>query len=101
MALTMMQKMGEMRGKPPEEAKFFWSGGPIELAPRTWFNSLFSGTVAFETDEGIVLVDSGLVQLGPTLAQMLRTKTQAPIHTAIFTQGHVDHLRRRGCPTWG
>ncbi len=91
MALTMMQKMGEMRGKPPEEAKFFWSGGPVELAPRTWFNSLFSGCVAFETDEGIVLVDSGLVQLGPTLAQMLRTKTQAPIHTAIFTQGHVDH----------
>jgi len=91
MALTMMQKMAEMRGKPPEEAKFFWSGGPVELAERTWFNSLFSGTVAFDTDEGIVLVDSGLVQLGPTLAGMLRQKTQAPIHTAIFTQGHVDH----------
>lgn len=91
MAITMMQKMAEMRGKTPEEAKFFWSGGPVQLAERTWFCSLFSGVVAFETDEGIVLVDSGLVQLAPSLAQTLRTVTQAPIHTAIFTQGHVDH----------
>lgn len=91
MAITMMQKMNEMRGASPEDAKFFWSGGPVELAERTWFASLFSGVVAFETDEGIVLVDSGLVQLGPALAATLRTKTSAPIHTAIFTQGHVDH----------
>src|ERR1700726_3229493 len=80
-----------MRGKSPEDAKFFWSGGPIEVAERTWFQSVFSGCTGFETDEGIVLVDSGMVQLGPKLAGLLRQKTQAPIHTAIFTHGHVDH----------
>jgi glyoxylase-like metal-dependent hydrolase (beta-lactamase superfamily II) len=81
----------EMRGRSPEDAKFFWSGGPIEVAARTWFQSRFSGCTAFETDDGIVLVDSGLAPLGPKLAEMLRQKTRAPIHTAIFTQGHVDH----------
>jgi glyoxylase-like metal-dependent hydrolase (beta-lactamase superfamily II) len=79
------------RGRSPEEATFFWTGGPIEVAPRTWFMSRFSGCTAFETDAGIVLVDSGLAALGPKLAALLRTRTRAPIHTAIFTQGHVDH----------
>jgi glyoxylase-like metal-dependent hydrolase (beta-lactamase superfamily II) len=80
-----------MRGRSPEEAKFFWSGGPIAVAARTWFQSVFSGCTGFETDEGIVLVDSGMVQLGPKLAGLLRQRTNAPIHTAIFTHGHVDH----------
>src|SRR5712692_7426869 len=80
-----------MRGKSPEEAKFFWSGGPVEVAERTWFQSRFSGVTAFETGEGIVLVDSGMAPLAPALAALLREKPAAPIHTAIFTHGHVDH----------
>ena len=84
-------KFGEMVGKSPEEAKFFWSGGPVELAKGCWFQSLFSGVTAFDTDEGLVLVDSGMDRLAPQIAATLRTKTQKPIHTAIFTQGHVDH----------
>src|SRR5437016_3390467 len=86
-----LDRFRAMRGKLPEEAKFFWSGGPIEVAPRTWFQSLFSGVIAFETDAGLVLVDSGLAHRGAALAELLRRKTRAPVHTAIFTQGHVDH----------
>src|SRR5215471_20675499 len=71
-----------LRGKSPEEAKFFWSGGPVEVAERTWFQSVFSGCTGFETDEGLVLVDSGLLQLGAKLAALLRQKTGAPVHTA-------------------
>jgi glyoxylase-like metal-dependent hydrolase (beta-lactamase superfamily II) len=91
MAQNPAQKFGTMRDKPPEEAKFFWTGGPIEVAPRTWFASQFSGATAFETDEGLVLVDTGTKQLAPAIAQMLREKTKAPVHTAIYTHGHVDH----------
>lgn len=80
-----------MRGKTPEEAKFFWTGGPVEVAPRTWFASQFSGSCAFETDEGLVLVDTGTRQFAPVLAAMLRQKTKAPVHTAIYTHGHIDH----------
>ncbi len=61
------------------------------MAERTWFQSVFSGCTGFETDEGVVLVDSGMLQLGPKLAALLRQKTGAPIHTAIFTHGYVDH----------
>jgi alkyl sulfatase BDS1-like metallo-beta-lactamase superfamily hydrolase len=86
-----LQKFSEMAGKSADEAKFFWTGGPIEVAPRTWFASVFSGVTAFETDEGLVLIDSGLEQQGQLLAALIREKTSAPVHTAIFTQGHVDH----------
>jgi glyoxylase-like metal-dependent hydrolase (beta-lactamase superfamily II) len=91
MPSTTTERFLAMRGKEPDEAGFFWSGGPIEVAERTFFQSRFSGVTAFETDEGIVLVDSGVAALGPVLAGMLRQKSQAPIHTAIFTHGHVDH----------
>jgi glyoxylase-like metal-dependent hydrolase (beta-lactamase superfamily II) len=84
-------KFQEMAGKPPEEAKFFWTGGPLEVGPRTWFASVFSGVTAFETDEGLVLVDAGMARLAPSLSALLRQKTPAPVHTAIFTHGHVDH----------
>ncbi|HEY4123518.1 MAG TPA: alkyl sulfatase dimerization domain-containing protein [Rhizomicrobium sp.] len=91
MAQNPAAKFGEMRGKSPEEAKFFWTGGPVEVAPRTFFQSQFSGVTGFETDEGLVLVDTGTKQFSPMLAAMLRQKTQAPVHTAIYTHGHIDH----------
>ncbi len=91
MADNPSAKFATMRGKTPEEAKFFWTGGPVEAAPRTWFASQFSGCTAFETDEGLVLVDTGTRQFAPVIAAMLRQKTQAPVHTAIYTHGHIDH----------
>jgi glyoxylase-like metal-dependent hydrolase (beta-lactamase superfamily II) len=91
MADNPAAKFGTMRGKTPEEAKFFWTGGPVLVAERTHFTSQFSGVTAFETDEGLVLVDTGTKQFAPVLAAMLRQKTQAPVHTAIYTHGHVDH----------
>lgn len=89
--ITMKDRLAEARGKSAEEAKFYWSGGPIEVAARTYFQSQFSGVTGFDTDDGVVLVDSGIERLGATLNALLRQKTSSPIHTAIFTQGHVDH----------
>jgi glyoxylase-like metal-dependent hydrolase (beta-lactamase superfamily II) len=91
MTTNPRERFREMSGKSPEEAKFFWSGGPIEVAPRTYFASLFSGVTAFDTDEGLVLVDTGLERLATTLAGLVRTRSEAPVHTAIYTHGHLDH----------
>jgi glyoxylase-like metal-dependent hydrolase (beta-lactamase superfamily II) len=78
-------------GKSPEEAKFYWTGGPVEVAERTYFASMFSGVTAFDTDAGLVLIDSGMARLAPGLAALFRQRTQQPVHTAIYTHGHVDH----------
>lgn len=86
-----ISKFQEYTGKTPEDAKFFWTGGPVEVAPRTWFASIFSGSTTFETDDGLVVVDAGMARLGPGIAALIRQKTQAPVHTAVYTHGHVDH----------
>lgn len=78
-------------GRSPEEATFFWTGGPVEVAKDTYFASMFSGVTVFETGEGLVLVDTGLRRLSPGLAAVLRQVSSAPVHTAIYTHGHVDH----------
>ena len=36
MAQNPAAKFAQMRGKTPEEAKFFWTGGPVMAAERTW-----------------------------------------------------------------
>jgi glyoxylase-like metal-dependent hydrolase (beta-lactamase superfamily II) len=45
----------------------------------------------FETDAGLVLVDTGVEQTSARMAETLREATDAPVHTAIYTHGHLDH----------
>lgn len=63
----------------------------IEITENTHTCSYISNIVAFETNEGIVLVDTGPRDASPHLAERLREKTDAPIHTVIYTHGHLDH----------
>ena len=91
MAYNPLQKLMENCDKPTDEAKFFWTGGPVEVAERTWFQSFMSGCTGFETDDGVVLIDTGTRAAAPSLANKLRSKSALPIHTAVYTHGHVDH----------
>lgn len=63
----------------------------VEVTERTYFVPLFSGVTAFETDDGLVLVDTGLGQLAPHVAAAIREYTDAPVDTVVYTHGHVDH----------
>ena len=85
------ERFQQYAGKSPEDAGFYWTGGPLPVGEGVWFASMFSGVTAFDTTAGVVLVDTGLRSMAPALAQLLRQKLQAPIHTAIYTHGHVDH----------
>jgi glyoxylase-like metal-dependent hydrolase (beta-lactamase superfamily II) len=73
------------------EPTLAWSGGPVEVAERTWFSSFFCSATAFETDEGLLLVDSGTRSIALRLAAAVREVTTVPVHTAVYTHGHVDH----------
>ncbi|MDI3390308.1 alkyl sulfatase dimerization domain-containing protein [Streptomyces sp. B-S-A8] len=75
----------------PQDAKFFWTGGPVEVAADTWFASLGSGVTAFATRGGLVLVDTGARLFAGGIADRIRTRTDLPVHTAIYTHGHIDH----------
>ena len=59
---------------------------------RTWLLRFPIVNVAvFETDEGLVLVDSGYAPAGPALLETLKKLSPKPVHTIIYTHYHADH----------
>ncbi len=50
-----------------------------------------SNAVLFETDDGLVLADTGVAAAGPALLDAIRSVSTAPLHTVIYTHAHVDH----------
>ncbi len=63
-----------------------------EVTERTWLVRMpFVNSVVFETDDGLVLVDTGMAPAGPALLAAIRSVTQEPIHTIVYTHAHIDH----------
>ena len=64
----------------------------VEVADRSWLVRLpIVNSVVFETDDGLVVVDTGMAPGGPAVLQAIRSVSSAPIHTIIDTHAHVDH----------
>ncbi|MBW2289376.1 MAG: MBL fold metallo-hydrolase [Deltaproteobacteria bacterium] len=64
----------------------------VEITDRTWLIRLpIVNVVLFETDAGLVLVDTGMGPAGPAILDAIREVSDAPLHTVIYTHGHVDH----------
>jgi alkyl sulfatase BDS1-like metallo-beta-lactamase superfamily hydrolase len=64
----------------------------IEVTDRSWLVRLpIVNAVVFETDAGLVVVDTGMAPGGPAILEAIRTVSAAPIHTIIYTHAHIDH----------
>jgi alkyl sulfatase BDS1-like metallo-beta-lactamase superfamily hydrolase len=64
----------------------------IEVGPRSYLIRMpIVNAAFFETDAGIVLVDTGMGPAGPAILDAIRSVSDKPIHTIIYTHGHVDH----------
>jgi alkyl sulfatase BDS1-like metallo-beta-lactamase superfamily hydrolase len=55
---------------------------------------LFGNATAVRTDAGLVLVDTGSRETASQTLAALRRWDDSPVHTVIYTHGHIDH-------TWG
>lgn len=60
------------------------------------FIESFSNVVAFRTDDGMVLFDSSSVFTGQGTTASLRAWTDEPVHSLVYTHGHVDHVGGSG-----
>ncbi len=56
----------------------------------------FSHVVAFRTDAGLVLFDASSVFTGKGVTASLRGWADDPIHSLVYTHGHVDHVGGSG-----
>ena len=52
----------------------------------------FSNVVAFTTDAGLTLFDVSHAMAAPSVVKSLRAWSTAPVHTAVYTHGHTDHV---------
>ncbi len=67
-------------------------GQLLEVLPGVAFVSSFSNAIAFDTDEGLVLIDSGGFLNPDYVHGRVRGWSEKPLRYAIYTHGHVDHV---------
>ncbi len=85
----------EVSGEPDGELAvnpFAPRGELVEVGDRTAFVNSFANVSAFETSDGLVSVDSGAAFSAPEIHRMIRGWSEAPLHTTIFSHGHIDHV---------
>ena len=63
-----------------------------ELADGVAIVESFSHAVVVDTEEGLVVFDSSGVQSGEAVAKAIVEWRDKPIHTMVYTHGHVDHV---------
>jgi len=56
------------------------------------FLSAFSNALILQTDDGLVFVDTSSLFHAEPLYRLVRAWTDAPVHTGVYTHGHVDHV---------
>src|SRR4051812_3927585 len=63
-----------------------------EIAPRSAFLSSFANVTALDTDEGLLLVDTGGWHVAPLVFGSVRAWSTKSVHSAVYTHGHIDHV---------
>lgn len=66
-------------------------GRLAEIDDSVTFVASFANVAACRTADGLVLVDTGSAFLARQVHGTLRSWSDAHLHTAVFTHGHVDH----------
>src|SRR5262249_61271516 len=75
----------------PAQASPRFFGPTAEVAPGVLMQAAFVNTYAVTTPAGLVIVDPGFTHTTTTLRDAVRQWSAAPLRTAIYTHGHVDH----------
>ena len=75
----------------PRNTKPRFAGPPQEVAPGVLMHASFSNTYAVKTGVGLLLIDPGLARNSRAVHQAVRAWSDQPLHTAVYTHGHIDH----------
>ena len=60
------------------------------------FMSAFSNVAVIDTAEGLVLIDTSGPFHAARVHECVRAWSDRPLHTAIYTHGHIDHVSGLG-----
>ena len=72
------------------------TGELSELAEGVSIVESFSHVISVRTDEGLVTFDASLARTAPQVLRSLRRWSTDPVHTLVYTHGHLDHVGGSG-----
>ena len=64
----------------------------VEITDDVAFLATFANCSAFSTDDGLFMVDTGSSFSATSMHEQLRRWSSAPLSTAVFSHGHIDHV---------
>jgi alkyl sulfatase BDS1-like metallo-beta-lactamase superfamily hydrolase len=73
-------------------------GGFVEITDGVGFVPSFANVSAFDTEDGLVLVDTGSLPLAKVVHGDIRRWSASRLNTAVYSHGHIDHVF--GVPVW-
>jgi alkyl sulfatase BDS1-like metallo-beta-lactamase superfamily hydrolase len=93
-------------GRVTELGERLWSGDLTAATHHPWtslqeleeldagvaFVSSFANVSAFDTDDGLVLIDTGSPMVAQLIHDAVRGWSKRPLHTVIYSHGHIDHV---------
>ena len=90
--LDLADRLWEGRERIEEHHPVGFTGPLVVLAQGVAFVPSLANVAAFETADGLVLVDTGGFLVAPTVHEQIRAWSDLPLHTAIYSHGHIDHV---------
>jgi alkyl sulfatase BDS1-like metallo-beta-lactamase superfamily hydrolase len=73
-------------------------GGFVEITDGVGFVPSFANVSAFDTSDGLFLVDTGSLPLAQVVHGDIRRWSASRLNTAVYSHGHIDHVF--GVPVW-
>ena len=64
---------------------------PSEITPDVFMHPRFVNSYAVKTPAGLLLIDPGTMVGAGDVHRAIRQWSSAPVHTAVYTHGHLDH----------
>jgi alkyl sulfatase BDS1-like metallo-beta-lactamase superfamily hydrolase len=82
------------RGEEPgQKSSPLGQGGHLaEITQGVAFLPNFGNCSIFDTDDGLVMVDTGSIITAQKVHEGIRSWSRKPLHSAIFSHGHIDHV---------
>ena len=90
--LDLTEQLWDGRATVERHHPLFTTGALEELADGVAFVPSFANVSAFATDDGLVLVDTGSLPFARIVHDAVREWSTAPLHTAVYSHGHIDHV---------
>lgn len=91
-ALDLADKLWRGEIAIEDQHPISFTGDLVEIADGIAFVPSFANVSAFQTRDGLVLVDTGSPMFASTVFDQIRGWSQARLSTAIYTHGHIDHV---------